>query len=217
MNELLPCRSGLVARRAAIAFVAVVALAGALKAADELTATPPGAADPGERLADLTIHLPIAVGDYEFTRFYAAIPGFALVGARLDPDSSRTRLMVGIRFTSRSVRKARLQIALLDSYKDSAQRIHQVSHIEALGPEQVTTKGRNLDLWRNWQAERALWFNFPIEARQAKAFRVEVLLERNDDSEEQRSARANPNSRHLLSTHPGGSSIPPGQVRGTDG
>jgi len=170
-------------RRSATILVVMVELACALRAGGEPPVASTVGAGPQERSPDLAFQLPTEAGDCEFTPFHAAIPGFALVGARLDPDSNQTRLMVGIRFTSRSVGSARLRIALLDTYKDP-KTIHHVTHIEALGPEQVTTKGRNLDLVRDWDGDRALWFNLPIDARKVKAFRVEVRLERNEDQGE---------------------------------
>lgn len=179
MNETPLHRIVASCRPLAILLVIITGFGCALRAGDEVPAASTVGADPEEPPPDLTFHSPIEAGHSEFRAFCAAIPGFALVGARLDPDSGQTRLMVGIRFSSRSIGSARLRIALLDSYRDS-NTIHQVTHIEALGPDRVTTKGRNLDLVRDWDDDRALWFNFPIEARRAKAFRVEAWLERKD-------------------------------------
>jgi hypothetical protein len=152
--------------------------------ADESLSVPPVGAVQGEHRADLTLQLPLTAGTNEFsefTEFNATIPGFALVGAKLQPHSTETRLMIGVRFTSRSVRSARLEIALLQSYGGS-NTVHHLTHVEALGPEQVRTKGPNLDAVCNWDTRRALWFNLPIDARKAKALRVEVQLQRNDDA-----------------------------------
>jgi len=132
-------------------------------------------------LPDLTLQLPIKAGDYEFTQFVGTVPGLAVGGARLDPDSDRTRLMVGVQFTSKSVRSARLEIGLLQDFGD-VQPIHRLTHVEVLGPERVTTKGRNLDTVRKWDDKRALWFDFPIEARKARAIRIQVHLRRDDVS-----------------------------------
>jgi len=147
------------------------------RASDAAQGTPGIGHAPGERPPDLTLQLPIVAGDYEFTRFSAAVPGFSLLGAKLDPDSSKTRLMVGVRFTSKSVHSARLKVTLLEDYRDSQKRMHTLTHIEAVGPDEVRKQGHNLDKVRKWDGSRALWFDLPKEARKATAFRVDVYLD----------------------------------------
>jgi hypothetical protein len=166
---------------ATILFVLFSGLASDVRAADESPSVPPVGAHQEEHPVDLTLQLPIKAGTDEFTQFNVMVPGFAVVGVKLHSHSTKTRLMIGVRFTSRSVRSARLEIALLQSYGNS-QTIHHLTHVEALGPEQVRRKGNNLDWVRNWDTARALWFDLPINARMAKALRVEVQLQRNDDS-----------------------------------
>ena len=152
-----------------------------VRAADESPGASPVTADQRKRPPDLTFQLPLEVGDSETAQFRAIVPGFALGGVKLHPNSDKTRFMIGVRFTSKSVRSARLKVTLLESYKDS-QSMDHFTHVEAVGPEEVTTKGKNLDLVRRWDDERALWFDLPLDARKAKAFRIEVHLTGNDDS-----------------------------------
>jgi len=126
------------------------------RASDVAQGIPDTGPSPVERPPDLTLQLPIVAGDYEFTQFRAAVPGFSLLGAKLDPDSNKTRLMVGARFTSKSVHSARLEVVLLEDFKDSQKRIHALTHIEAVGPGEVRQQGHNIDSVRKWDGSRAL-------------------------------------------------------------
>ncbi len=167
----------------AILFVLLSGPVAYVGAADQSPSVSPGSADPGQAPADLALQLPIKGGPDEITQFKATVPEFTVVSAKLHyhPDTARTRLMIGVCFTSRSVCSARLEVGLLRGDKDP-RTIHHFAHVEALGPEQVRRKGHNLDLVRNWDTARALWFDVPMEARKADALRVEVHLQRGDHS-----------------------------------
>ncbi|MBN2295102.1 MAG: hypothetical protein JXM70_21920 [Pirellulales bacterium] len=137
-------------------------------------------ASDSKRIApDLCVELPIKAADYESVCYRAAVPGFSLGGAKLDPDTSKTRAMIGIQFSSRRIERARISLELLQSWKEP-RVLHRIVHAEQLGPERVVFKGHNLDKVRDWDAGRALWFDFPIEARKAQAIRVKVYLQRQD-------------------------------------
>ena len=125
---------------------------------------------------DLTFQVPIKAGSYEYALYKATIPGFAVSEAKLKPRSNKTRLMIGVKFTSRAVQSARLKITLLKSFGEP-ETIGHIAHVEALGPERVVTKGRNLDLVRKWDDWRALWFDLSLDARMAEAIRVDVHLQ----------------------------------------
>lgn len=139
--------------------------------------------DQSTRQPDLELELPIPAGADEFVQsrvqYRVAVPGFELAGAKLDPDTGKTRAMVGIRFTARSVKLAKVEIELLDNTKER-RVLHRASRTEELGPKRVVTRGRNLDMVRNWDDYRALWFDFPRGAREAKAVRVRVRLQRGE-------------------------------------
>ncbi len=165
---------------ASILFALSSGLAVDVRAADAASSTPPTGDGQAERPADLTLQLPIKAGTEESVQFEATVPGFTVVSAKLHFHSgtARTRLMLGVRFASRSVGAVRLEVALLDGRSQGAKTIHHFAHVEELGPEQARRKGHNLDLVRNWDAARALWFDVPIESRSAQTLRVEVYLQR---------------------------------------
>jgi hypothetical protein len=136
--------------------------------------------DESSRQPDLKIEVPVQIGakDYQWypVKYRAAVPGFELGNAKFIPKTGKTRLMVSIRFTSRSVKAAKFEIELLD---EEGRVLHQASRTDELGPGRLVTRtGRGPDLVRNWDAYRAQWFDFPRDAREAKALRVRVRLQR---------------------------------------
>lgn len=137
--------------------------------------------DESTRLPDLEIELPVQVGakDYQWypVQYRAAVPGFELASAKFIPKTSKTRVMVGIRFTSRSIRAATFEIELLDK---EGRALHRASRTDDLGPERLVIPGPTLDKVRNWDDYRAQWFDFPRDAREAKALRVKVRLQRGE-------------------------------------
>ena len=135
-----------------------------------------GARDADAPDLEVVVPLPEATADETEQRwvgFRAAVPAFEIGGGKLDPDISRTRFVVGATFRSRTVAAAKIDLALLD---DRGEVLCERSHTEELGPERVVHPGHNLDLIREWDTGRALWFDFPIDARAAKSFRVQVRL-----------------------------------------
>lgn len=154
--------------------IGLAALTCPVAAAD---APPKDAAGPNstDQPPDLRLRLPIKLGDYEHTVFLSAIPGFAVGSVSRHTHPDETRLMVAVRFTSRSVQTARLSISVFREWKDS-EPLCRVSHVEQLGPEEVRTKGPNLDAVRRWDDTRALWFDLPLEAKDAQAIEIELRL-----------------------------------------
>jgi tRNA A-37 threonylcarbamoyl transferase component Bud32 len=143
---------------------------------------------------EMTLELPIKAGGLDETsQFKATLPGLELITAKLHfhPGTERTRLMIGLRFTSQSVRSARLDLALLDSSAKDARTLHRFTHVEDAGPEEVRRKGNNLDWVRRWDSSRALWFDVPIEARKAQAIQIKVQLQQ-DVPEEKSAVRQSP-------------------------
>ena len=137
--------------------------------------------DDSNRLPDLEIELPVQVGakDYQWypVQYRVAVPGFELGSAKFIPKTSKTRVMVSIRFTSRSVKAATFEIELLDK---EGRAFHRASRRDDLGPERLVIPGPAPGLVRNWGDYRAQWFDFPRDAREAKALRVKVRLERGE-------------------------------------
>jgi hypothetical protein len=134
------------------------------------------------RQPDVAFEGPIPAGEDNYSWRQVpgrvTVPGFELAGTKLDPDTSKTRACVAVQFRSRSVKVANVEIELLDN-THKGRVIYRASRTEELGPVKVVTKGRNLDLIRHWDDFRALWFDFPIGARDtAKAIRVKVRFVR---------------------------------------
>jgi tRNA A-37 threonylcarbamoyl transferase component Bud32 len=144
---------------------------------------------------EMTLELPIKAGGLDETsQFKATLPGLELITAKLHfhPGTERTRLMIGLRFTSQSVRSARLDVALLDSSAKDARTIHRFTHVEEVGPEEVRRKSEESADWvRRWDSSRALWFDVPIEARKAQAIQIKVQLQQ-DTPEEKSAVRQRP-------------------------
>jgi hypothetical protein len=172
------------AKRGVVACAAVLGSTSSLAVAAEKTrrfAEPRGRTE-SSREPDVVFEGPIPAGEREsgWRQVWGrvTVPGFELAGTKFDPDTSKTRAHVGIRFMSRSVKVANVKVELLD--KTSEGRVlYRASRTEELGPERVVTKGWNIDIVSNWDDWRALWFDFPIDARDtAKAIRVKVRLER---------------------------------------
>jgi hypothetical protein len=106
------------------------------------------------------------------------VPDFELAGARLKaPNGDTTRLVVGLRFTSRSVQSAHLDITLLNNWKET-KPLHHLSHVEKLGPEEVRGKRKTLEKVQHWNDWRALWFDLPADVANAEAIQVQVHLTR---------------------------------------
>ena len=127
---------------------------------------------------DLEVVVPLPAGgddvmDQRWVGFHAAVPLFEVGGGKLDPDHDKTRFMVGATFRSRDVAEATIQLAMLDADRNV---LYERSRTEELGPERVVQPGHNLDLVRDWDTGRALWFDFPVDARDATSFRVRVRL-----------------------------------------
>lgn len=183
MNISLRARNVASALGTAVLFMLSGGSACDLRAADQTPSVSPASAKQEESPADLILQLPIKGGPDESAQFKVTVPGFTVASAKLHfhPGTARTRLMIGVCFTSRLVSKARLEVTLLQG-GGVPLTIHHLSHAEALGPEQVRRKGHNLDLVHNWDTARALWFDVPMEARRAEVLRVEVHLQRGDDS-----------------------------------
>ncbi len=155
------------------------------------TATP---APQSDTVKEMAVQLPIKAGGLDqSSQFTATLPGVELGTAKLHfhEGTARTRLMLGLRFTSQSVRSARLEVALLDSSASDAKPIHRFTHVEEVGPEEVRSKGHNLDSVRRWDSSRALWFDVPIEARKAQAIQIKVQLQQ-DTPEEKSAVRQRP-------------------------
>lgn len=136
-----------------------------------------GASDITDSAPDLQVELPINAANRESVQYRAAVPGFELVRAKLKPDRNTTRARVGIRFVSRTAQSARIGVELLDSMKER-HVLHQAFREEQLGPERVVIKGTTIPLVSNWDDYRALWFDFPSDARECRAIRVTVHLQR---------------------------------------
>lgn len=171
------------AKRGVAACAALLGSTSSLTAATERTRRPKQVAEvtKSSRQPDLEFEGPIPAGEDEFKWRQVwgrvTVPGLGLSGTKLDPDISKTRVCVAIRFMSRSVKVAATEIELLDNASEG-RVLYRASRTEELGPERVVTKGRSIDIVRNWDDWRALWFDFPIDARAAKAIRVKVRLER---------------------------------------
>ena len=146
-------------------------------AAGKHAATAAADSNTSDTIPDLKLELAIQAGDFEHSPYRVDVPGFGLASARLDPNGNKTRAMIAICFTSRTIGSARVRLQLLDSMKEG-RILHQAIHEEQLGPERVVTEGHNLDKIRNWNDYRALWFDFPANAREATAIRVIVHLQR---------------------------------------
>jgi predicted Ser/Thr protein kinase/transglutaminase-like putative cysteine protease len=158
------------------------------KPKDATAESGPEALQPGGA-KEMALELPIKAGGLDqSSQFKVTLPGLELITAKLHfhPATARTRLMIGLRFTSQSARSARLDVALLDSSAKDAKTIHRFTHVEEVGPEEVRRKGNNLDWVRRWDSSRALWFDVPIETRETKAIQIKVQLQQN--TKEQKSA-----------------------------
>jgi hypothetical protein len=123
-------------------------LASSLRAAGDEDSTRPGNVphSPNTRQPDLSVQLPIKAGTNEYTQYSAGVPGCDLAGAHLKARyGDQTRLMVGLRFTSRSLQSAHLDITLLNNWKET-KPLHRLSHVEKLGPEEVRGKRKTLEV-----------------------------------------------------------------------
>jgi len=85
------------------------------------------------------------------------------------PDSSR--ICIGIRFSSREVDGAKLDLELLAG---DGSVLAQISHVEKVGPEVVRQKGPDLDVVHNWNDSRAVWLELPAGAEKAVKFTLDV-------------------------------------------
>jgi hypothetical protein len=132
-----------------------------------------------ENVNDLEVQFLIKPG-FEGVQYYAAIPVFELAGAKLDPDSNKTRVMIGIRFKSLTIQAAHIEIELLNH--ETGKVLYQKSFVEEIGPEEVITKGQNLDKVRKWNDYRAKWLDFPIGASKSTAIRIKVKLRSESES-----------------------------------
>jgi hypothetical protein len=156
-------------------------LTSSLRAAGDKDSISPGDVlhSPNTRQPDLSVQLPIKATD-EYTQYKAGVPDFELAGARLKaPNGDTTRLMVGLRFTSRSVQSAHLDITLLNDWKET-KPLHRLSHVEKLGPEEVKGKRKTLEVVQHWNDSRALWFDLPADVANAEAIQVQVYLMREE-------------------------------------
>ena len=150
-------------------------LASSSRAAGDKDSTSPDS--PNTRQPDLSVQLPIKARD-EYTEYKVGVPGFELAGARLKaPNGDTTRLVVGLRFASRSAQSAHLDITLLNNWKET-KPLHRFSHVEKLGPEEVRGKRKTLEKVQHWNDWRSLWFDLPADVANAEAIQVQVLLTR---------------------------------------
>jgi hypothetical protein len=150
-------------------------LASSLRAAGDNDSTGPD--NPNTRQPDLSVQFPIKATD-QYTQYKVGVPGFDLAGARLKaPYGDQTRLMVGLRFTSRSLQSAHLDITLLKNWNET-KPLHRLSHVEKLGPEEVRGKRKTLETVQHWNDSRALWFDLPADVANAEAIQVQVHLTR---------------------------------------
>ena len=173
------------AKRSVVACAAVLGSTSSLVVAAEKTrrsAEPKGRTE-SSREPDVAFEGPIPPGEdnYSWRRVpgRVTVPGFELAGTKLDPDTSKTRACVAVRFRSRSIRFAHVEIELLDNTSEG-RVLHRASRTEVCGPLKVVTRtGRGPDKIRHWDDFRAQWFDFPVDARDtAKAIRVKVRFER---------------------------------------
>ncbi len=116
---------------------------------------------PNDREPDLEVEFPVKLG-YEGVQYRALVPGFEFLGAKLHPDVSKTRVMVALRFTARTVEKASIGVELLDN---SGKVLYNTDHVEELGPEQVITKGTELGPHSEMEWRKGCLAGFPNRSR----------------------------------------------------
>ncbi len=170
------------AKRGVVACVAVLGSTSAVAAEKTRRSAEPRGRTESSREPDVVFEGPIPAGEDNYSWRQVpgrvTVPGFELAGTKLDPDTSKTRACVAVQFRSRSVRFAHVEIELLDKTHEG-RVIYRDFRTEVLGPEKVVTKGRTWDSVRHWDDFRALWFDFPVDARDtAKAIRVKVRFKR---------------------------------------
>jgi len=170
------------AKRGVVACAALLGSTSSLTAATEKTNKPKGLTELTEssRPADLEFEVPF-LDEHRSTRRPAhcrvRVPGLEVIRPRLHPKTSKARVLLSVHFMSRSVKVANLEIELLEEMY-GRRVLYRTSRREELGPERVVIPGKNIPKVSRWDDHRALWFDFPKEAGQAKAIRVKVRLER---------------------------------------
>jgi len=100
-------------------------------------------------------------------------PYLEVVSVKVHKDLTKTRCCIGMKFTSREIKGAILELSLLDK---SGGVLGHARHFEEIGPaEQVIVPGHNLDMIsEKWDAGRAIWLDFPQAAIKAVKFRLVV-------------------------------------------
>ena len=174
-----------------VVYIAVLGVgvlgAGALFADDSAdTCPPPLSSDsaPNIQEADLRVQCPFTPGypghprlsGFQVVLHCSEIPGFAFVGASLRPDETETNVVLGVKFTARTVEKANLLVELLDK---EGNVLYEKEHVEELGPENVISVDvAGLHYRWDWDEERTVSLDFPVEAAEASKMRVSVFLKR---------------------------------------
>lgn len=90
---------------------------------------------------------------------------------KVHKDLTKTRCCIGMKFTSRKIKGAMLELSLLD--RDGG-ILGNARHFEEVGPELIIVPGHNLDMKREWDTWRAIWLDFPMDAGNAVKFRLVV-------------------------------------------
>jgi hypothetical protein len=95
-----------------------------------------------------------------------------VLSLKMKPKTHRTRFMVLLRFTDRSVRGAKIHLSLFDKKGSS---VGEVTHVEMIGPEEVRSiiaKGDHMV--NRWDDTRGVWLTFPKDAKEAVRFKLEI-------------------------------------------
>ncbi len=158
-------------------------------------------APPDTTATSIAIEQPIVAGQHQPVN--RSSPLFELVGVKVKIKPNKVRVMVAMRFVTRRVGHARLDLWLLD---DAGRELARVTHTEPLGPETLTVPGHNLPLVRQWDATRAIWLDLPAAASHATRVRLELrpseVLASADALEIMRGRGAGPCSAHCVAPYP---------------
>ena len=98
-------------------------------------------------------------------------PYLEVHSVKVHRDLTKTRCCIAMKFISREFSGAALELSLLD---ETGGVLGHATHFEEVGPELLIVPGHNLDLRREWDTWRAIWLDFPLEARNAIKFRLVV-------------------------------------------
>ncbi len=100
-------------------------------------------------------------------------PYLEVLSVKVHKDLTKTRCCIGMKFTSRKIKGAMLELSLMDK---AGGILGHARHFEEVGPsEQVIVPGHNLDMIsEKWDTGRAIWLDFPQAAIKAVKFRLVV-------------------------------------------